>query len=149
MTAADIIYGLVVTNLAGSAAILVVLALRGPVRRMAGAQVAYLSWLAVPAAVAACLIPARIVMVEAPAPTSAIVSSPAPAAATSVTTSPPVYAPLAQAPRIEPAPAPVESVLPPPSPAALAQSVDIDWMLVLALAWAAVAIGALVHGLKR
>src|SRR5690242_1938054 len=130
MTAADIIYGLVVTNLAGSAAIIAVLALRGLIRRLAGAQVAYLSWLAVPAAVAACLIPARVVMVEAPAPApSAIISAPA----SLPTTQLPAYTlPLPAMSRTEPAPAPVESALPAPSAPAAAPGVDIDWALVLA-----------------
>src|SRR5262245_16721321 len=133
MTAADIIYGLLIVNLAGGAAIIAVLALRGTIRRMAGAHVAYLSWLAVPAAIAACLIPARIVTVEAPAPLpDAAISAPATPA-----TQPLAYEPSASVlPHIEPAPAPVESVLPPPSSPAPAQSVDIDWMLVLALIWA-------------
>jgi beta-lactamase regulating signal transducer with metallopeptidase domain len=135
---ADIIDILLITNLAGSIAIIAVLALRGAVRRLAGAQIAYLSWLVVPAAVIACLIPARIVTIEAPAPIASSIV-PAPAAMTRLDTSSPAY-PLATEPTL----APVESVPPSPSGPTTVQSSEIDWALGLVLVWAVVAIGALI-----
>lgn len=59
-------------NLAGSAAILLVLALRHPARRLFGASVAYGLWMLVPLAAAAMLIPARVVRMSAPAGAFAI-----------------------------------------------------------------------------
>lgn len=50
-----------------SAAIVVVLALRIPIRRAFGARIAYALWLLVPMATAAALMPARLVMIEPPA----------------------------------------------------------------------------------
>jgi beta-lactamase regulating signal transducer with metallopeptidase domain len=136
MTAADILAILITVNIAASAAIIAVIIVRGAIRRIAGAHTAYLSWLAVPAAIAASLIPARIVTIEAPAP-AAIASAPAPQTA-------PVsgLAPLAQ-----PAPAPIEAALLPAVPASTPTahtSVGIDWELGLVLVWAGVAIAALI-----
>ena len=62
----DLCFHLVLANLAGAAAILAVLALRGPARAQFGAGLAYALWLIVPAAMLACLFPARIVLVPAP-----------------------------------------------------------------------------------
>jgi beta-lactamase regulating signal transducer with metallopeptidase domain len=62
----DLIFHLVLTNLAGAAAILAVLALRGPARAQFGAGLAYALWLIVPAAMLASLFPARTVFVPAP-----------------------------------------------------------------------------------
>ena len=53
----DILKALLATNLAGGAAILAVLALRGTIRRRFGAQAAYALWLAPLAAAAAVLLP--------------------------------------------------------------------------------------------
>jgi len=54
-------------NLAASAALVVVLLLRRPVRRLFGARVAYGLWTLVALAVLAMLLPARVVVVSAPA----------------------------------------------------------------------------------
>ena len=62
----DLIFHLLLTNLAGAAAILAVLALRGPARAQFGAGLAYALWLIVPAAMLASLLPARTVLVPAP-----------------------------------------------------------------------------------
>jgi len=62
----DLIFHLVLANLAGAAAILVVLALRGPARAQFGAGLAYALWLIVPAAMLASLLPARTVLIPAP-----------------------------------------------------------------------------------
>jgi beta-lactamase regulating signal transducer with metallopeptidase domain len=66
----DLIFHLVLTNLAGAAAILAVLALRGPARAQLGAGMAYALWLIIPAAMLASLFPARTVLVPAPVVTS-------------------------------------------------------------------------------
>ena len=58
---------LVRANLAASAAILLALAIRGPVARLFGARAAYALWLVAPLAAAANLAPARTVWLEAPA----------------------------------------------------------------------------------
>jgi beta-lactamase regulating signal transducer with metallopeptidase domain len=62
----DLVFHLVLANLAGAAAVLVVLALRGPARAQFGAGLAYALWLIVPAAMLASLFPARTVLVPAP-----------------------------------------------------------------------------------
>ena len=62
----DLLFHLVLANLAGAAAILAVLALRGPARTQLGAGLAYALWLIVPAAMLASLFPARTVFVPAP-----------------------------------------------------------------------------------
>jgi beta-lactamase regulating signal transducer with metallopeptidase domain len=71
-----ILSGLIRANLAGGAAVLGVLALRLPARRLFGPETAYLLWGAVPMAAAASLLPARVVMdaVEAPGLPAAIAS---------------------------------------------------------------------------
>lgn len=58
MTTADMILALLRANLAGGAAILLVMALRAPARRVFGAHLAYGLWLMVPAAAAGALAPA-------------------------------------------------------------------------------------------
>ena len=58
MTSLELMRALLATALAGSAAMAVVLALRGMVRRRLGASAAYLLWLAVPVALLAVLLPA-------------------------------------------------------------------------------------------
>lgn len=58
MAAADLGAWLVEATLAGSAALLVVLALRGPLRRVFGAGAAYAAWSALPVVLVATLLPA-------------------------------------------------------------------------------------------
>jgi len=60
----EILTALLRTNLAASAAVLVILALRIPVARRLGVRAAYVLWSAVPLAAAACLIPARMVVLH-------------------------------------------------------------------------------------
>ncbi len=60
MTMAELLSGLARANLAGGAAILLVLALRAPARRAFGAHLAYRLWQTVPAAAAGALTPAAI-----------------------------------------------------------------------------------------
>jgi beta-lactamase regulating signal transducer with metallopeptidase domain len=57
--AADLLRALIAANLAAALAVLVVLALRKPARRLAGARLAYALWLIAPVAAAASLLPAR------------------------------------------------------------------------------------------
>jgi beta-lactamase regulating signal transducer with metallopeptidase domain len=146
MTAADIIAILLAVNLAASIAILAVLGLRGTIRRMAGAQAAYLSWLIVPAAVAACLIPARVVTIEMPGASQAAISSPAPASIeTDVQAGPAAPA----MPREVSAPAPAETSLPSQVGQVIDRAPGLELTLELALdvaaiVWAAGAIGALI-----
>lgn len=66
--AADVLALLIKTNLAAAAAIITVLALRRMTRRAFGARVAYALWLAVPLAVGASLLPARVVVLPYVAP---------------------------------------------------------------------------------
>ncbi|WP_340644239.1 M56 family metallopeptidase [Phenylobacterium sp.] len=65
---ADLIADLLRANLAASLAILLVLALRLPARRVFGAQIAYRLWLIVPLAFAASLIPAAEAPTGTPGP---------------------------------------------------------------------------------
>lgn len=58
MNSVELLQVLLKTTLSSSAAMLLVLALRGPVRRWLGASAAYLLWLAVPVALGAVLLPA-------------------------------------------------------------------------------------------
>ena len=58
MASHELLQGLIGVTLAGSAAIVPVLALRRPLRKVFGAQVAYALWWLVPAAMAAALLPA-------------------------------------------------------------------------------------------
>lgn len=64
---AELIAAFLRANVAAGAATLLALALRGPMRRRFGAQTAYLLWAVVPAAAAASLLPARVIMVSAAA----------------------------------------------------------------------------------
>src|SRR5690348_13610167 len=84
---------LVRVNFTAALAILAVLALRRPVRRLFGAQVAYGLWLIAPLACAAMLAPARIVTVTQGAPVTQIVQAAGLASA-----------PMATAPVFDPAP---------------------------------------------
>ena len=63
MTSLELMRALLATTLASSAAMAVVLALRGVVRRRLGASAAYLLWLAVPVTLLAVLVPAPRVAV--------------------------------------------------------------------------------------
>ena len=65
MTAADLFRVLCETTVAGSAAILLVLALRRPMRHAFGAGIAYAAWALVPLAMLAVLLPAAQVPVLA------------------------------------------------------------------------------------
>ena len=69
MTAADVVSILLAATLAGSAAVLLAMALRKPLRAVFGARVAYAVWWIVPAMLVASLLPARGVMEFAPAVT--------------------------------------------------------------------------------
>lgn len=69
MTAADILSILLAATLAGSVALLLVMALRKPLRAVFGARIAYAGWWIVPAMLAASLLPARGVPQFAPAAT--------------------------------------------------------------------------------
>lgn len=68
MMVADLPGLLLRVNLAIGAAILLVLVLRGPVRALLGARAAYGLWLIAPLAALAVLLPARTVVITAPAP---------------------------------------------------------------------------------
>jgi beta-lactamase regulating signal transducer with metallopeptidase domain len=97
----DLLQGLVQTNLAAAAAILLVLLLRDPIRRRAGAHAAYLMWAIVPIAMLATLIPARVgeavTINYAPLPA---VADPAPVAEETPTAA---TTPLVQPSNVEPA----------------------------------------------
>ena len=69
MTAADVLPILLAATLAGSAALLLAMALRKPLRTVFGARVAYAGWWIVPAMLVASLLPARGVAEFAPAVT--------------------------------------------------------------------------------
>ena len=64
--ASELLFHLVLANLAGAAAILAVLALRAAVRATFGAALAYGLWLVVPAAMLTSLLPPRTVWLAAP-----------------------------------------------------------------------------------
>lgn len=65
MDVADLVGTLFETTLAGSVAVLLALALRGPLRRAFGSTIAYAVWLLVPAAIIAVMLPAAQVPVVA------------------------------------------------------------------------------------
>ncbi|MEI7933084.1 MAG: M56 family metallopeptidase, partial [Alphaproteobacteria bacterium] len=73
--AAEILKALLITNLAAALAIVLVLALRAPLRRWLGAGAAYGLWLAVPFAAAATLIPGLPRFVTLPAVQTATVTA--------------------------------------------------------------------------
>lgn len=84
-------------NLALAAAVLLVLALRRPVRKVFGARNAYALWLIVPLSILALLIPARTIVLPAPSTVSSTAAiSPSPSSAPSSVTAPksPQPAPL-------------------------------------------------------
>ena len=78
--AADLLSLLIRANLAIGVAVLLVLALRRPVRRLFGARAAYALWLIAPLAMLAVLLPARTITVHLPA-APAMQVAPAPAIA--------------------------------------------------------------------
>jgi beta-lactamase regulating signal transducer with metallopeptidase domain len=63
-----------------SAAIVIVLTLRAPMRAAFGARIAYALWLLIPIAAVAAMMPARLVLIEAPSLVSSAIVEPAPAA---------------------------------------------------------------------
>lgn len=73
---------LIEATLASSAAIALVLALRMPMRRVFGAQMAYATWLLVPVSWLALLLPARVELISLPVPAS-VLGQPAMVAAAS------------------------------------------------------------------
>lgn len=76
---ADILALLARMTLAASAAIVVILVLRRPLRAVFGAQIAYASWLMAPLATLAVFVPARHVLVESTAtPAQAAPNAPSP-----------------------------------------------------------------------
>lgn len=78
---ADPLRLLAVTSLALALAIPLVWMLRAPLRRTCGAQAAYALWLAVPCALAASLLPARVQVVATPMHAVAVAAPAAPAVA--------------------------------------------------------------------
>lgn len=95
--ASDFLISLGLANLAAAGAVLAVLALRGPARRLFGAGIAYSLWLIVPGAMLATLVPARTILVEvssAPVATAPVIlqatadASAAPAPAQAVAAAP-------------------------------------------------------------
>jgi beta-lactamase regulating signal transducer with metallopeptidase domain len=132
MTADRIIDVLMAANLAGSLAILAVLLLRGLIRRLAGARLAYMAWLIVPAAILAIFLPARTIETPAPPPmpsTGAAIGPP-PTIGGFTIEQPLATHEIAEVARIP---------IPAPAPA-----MEIDWTLLLAIVWAAGAFAALV-----
>lgn len=63
----EFLVGLLEANIAAAVAVAIVLMARGWVRRHSGAHAAYLLWAIVPVAMLATLVPARTVVIEAPA----------------------------------------------------------------------------------
>src|SRR5689334_16605321 len=63
----DLLSLIVRTNIALAVCVLLVLALRSPTRRLAGARIAYALWLIPPLAAAACFLPGRVEVVTLPA----------------------------------------------------------------------------------
>ena len=76
MPSTELLAGLLQATLAGSAAIVMVLALRRPLRRAFGVGVAYAAWLLVPAALLASVLPAPVAQL-APAPLAQVLVMPA------------------------------------------------------------------------
>lgn len=64
MASNELLQGLIEATLAGSAAVLLVLALRRPMRAAFGAQIAYALWSLVPLAMLATLLPAAVIEVQ-------------------------------------------------------------------------------------
>lgn len=66
------------SNIALAASVLLVLALRSPTRRLAGARIAYALWLTPPLAALACFLPARVEVISLPALPLDLDAAPAP-----------------------------------------------------------------------
>jgi beta-lactamase regulating signal transducer with metallopeptidase domain len=133
MTVAELLNSLLVVNIVGGAAVLAVLALRGPVRKLAGARVAYLIWLVVPVAIAASFLPARVVVM------------PAPVVAPAVAVAAPAAVLLDPAPVSTAAPAAPVVMQTPDEAGWSGWTESVDWMLVLAVAWALGTVGVLTY----
>lgn len=135
MTAASILDALLFANIGGGLAVLAVLALRRPLRSLAGARVVHMSWLLVPVVVVATFLPARTIrlVVDAPPSIDAPTFRPAPPATdlsmAPVVMSPPTASPEVAAPMIATTPA--------------STSASIDWPAALVLAWIAGAFAGL------
>ncbi len=129
MTADRIIAALLAANVAGGAAILVVLALRGIIRRLAGAKLAYISWLIVPIAIAAGFIPARVEIL--PVSSSIVHVEPGIRTRAELTA-----VASFEFPRVAPAQNPGATT-------ATQHAADAEWRVVLIIAWAAGALIAL------
>ncbi len=99
--ASELVLLLLRLNLAAGAAILLVLVLRVPMRRIFGARIAYALWLIVPAAALAALLPPRIATL--PAQSAAIPQSPA--AAETAALASPAADPVAIIAALDPSPA--------------------------------------------
>lgn len=76
--ASDLLTFLLRANLALAAAVMLVLVLRKPVRAAFGARAAYGLWLVAPLAVIAMLLPARVISVAAPPPSTVASTPPTP-----------------------------------------------------------------------
>lgn len=124
--AADLLDLLVRANLALGAAVLLVLVLRRPVRRLFGARAAYALWAVAPLAMVAVLLPARTVTVLAPVVPASVAS----------TAPPTTIAP----------PAPT-AVVPAPASRPRVRSLDLEGPLVAL--WGLVALAALVVQAER
>src|SRR5262245_35527729 len=72
----DIALRFIIANLAASAAIIVVLALRKPIRAAFGARIAYALWLLAPLAALASLAPPRVIETVRPAITFSVAPPP-------------------------------------------------------------------------
>ncbi|HVY90456.1 MAG TPA: M56 family metallopeptidase, partial [Hyphomonadaceae bacterium] len=151
----DAAFTFLAANLAAAIAVVVVVALRGPVRRLFGAGLAYALWLLVPLAPLAVLLPARVVNVPilnvpGPAAASAPVATESSAAAP-VAALAPVAAPQGRTGTSEAAaPTPAISPAIPTVPLALTQPArPIDWWSIVSLIWLAGAGGMLAWQLRR
>jgi beta-lactamase regulating signal transducer with metallopeptidase domain/ankyrin repeat protein len=124
--ASDLLTFLLRANLVLAAAAVLVLILRRPVRAAFGARAAYGLWLVAPLAVIAMLLPARVISVAAPPPSTVASTPPTPT------------------PNPQPRPAPTQGVQTPPLPSAatrhhfqahrLRDTLAICWGLVALLA---------------
>ncbi len=126
--ASDVLGFLIRSNLVAAAAILLVLAARPLLRRLAGAHVAYAAWLMVPLAVAACIVPPRSVVSVLPQPAAHLALPHTPAIP----------------PAMQPARAPQAGIDPTP-----AADVPFDGPALLVLVWLAGAVLALAWPLWR
>ena len=139
----EILNALVRANLAAGLAILLVLAVRRPVRDWFGARSAYALWLLAPVAALASLIPARrVIQIEAPAEASPLLAAP-PAAPFGAPIVPPTFDAIAA-----PFPTPVAAALG-PGPALDLTALAPPALLVFWVIGAAIAVGLLVWRQQR